>query len=186
MDKILSMSELENIKYLESLNLEGVPLLAEVIPPLASITTLKFLYLRSDFLSDPGLHALSAASNLVHLGFCGNLLSGSGLLQFVPPAKLCVLDLRGCWLLPGDAISVFCRCHPRIEVKHELMQERNANHIGTSQARKVNVANSLAGPSRLDFSIVGKNTSKFYLVSTVGDNLGAIFLKKINLTNLDR
>ncbi|KAK3137269.1 hypothetical protein QOZ80_5BG0450120 [Eleusine coracana subsp. coracana] len=63
-EKKLSMSEFENLRYLESLNLEGIPLSAEVIPPLASITALKFLYLRSDFLSDPALHSLSSASNL--------------------------------------------------------------------------------------------------------------------------
>jgi hypothetical protein len=165
--EILSMSEFENLRYLENLNLEGTHLMAEVIPPLASITALQFLYLRSDFLSDPGLHTLSSASNLVHLGFCGSILSSSGLLQFAPPAKLCVLDLRGCWMLTVDAISVFCRRHPRIELKHELMEELNANHVGTSrhhkprksQLVKARVANSLAGPSRLvDFSIVGEDT----------------------------
>ncbi|GJM94884.1 hypothetical protein PR202_ga11567 [Eleusine coracana subsp. coracana] len=177
-EKKLSMAEFENLRYLESLNLEGIPLSAEVIPPLASITALKFLYLRSDFLSDPALHSLSSASNLVHLGFCGNILSSSGLLQFVPPAKLCVLDLRGCWILPGDAISLFCRRHPKIEVKHELMQELNVNHVGTSQLHKprksqvskAKVANSLAGPNRLlGFSIVGENTDKPSPVSTVRD-----------------
>ncbi|TVU16969.1 hypothetical protein EJB05_32973 [Eragrostis curvula] len=162
-DKTLSMSVFENLRYLESLNLEGTPLSAEVVPPLASITALKFLYLRSDFLSDPALHALSSASNLVHLGFCGNILSSSGLLQFVPPDKLCVLDLSGCWILTGDALSVFCRRHPRIEVKHELMQELKSSSAGSSQLHKprksqlgkAKVANSLAGPSGLfDISIV--------------------------------
>lgn len=154
-DKILSMSALEHLKYLESPNLEDTPLSAKVIPPLTSCRALKYLYLKSDFLSDPALHALSSASNLIHLGFCGNILSNSGLLQFAPPAELCVLDLSGCWILTGDAISTFCRRHPMIEVRHELMQELQANRGGISQVHKsrqhpqAKVVNSLAGPSRI-------------------------------------
>ncbi|KAG2615724.1 hypothetical protein PVAP13_3NG040600 [Panicum virgatum] len=155
-DKMLSMSAFEHLKYLESLNLEDTPLSAEVIPPLGSFAALKYLYLKSDFLSDPALHALSAASNLIHLGFCGNILSSSGLLQFVPPATLHVLDLRGCWILTGDAVSTFCKRHPTIEVRHELMQELKASSVGMSQLKawqsqqvKAKVANSFAGPSRL-------------------------------------
>lgn len=153
--KMLSLSVLEDLKYLENLNLEDTPLSAEVIPPLASFAALKYLYLKSDFLSDPALYALSSASNLIHLGFCGNILSSSGLLQFVPPATLCVLDLSGCWILTGDAISAFCRHHPMIEVRHELMQELKANHVGISELHKprqsqqvkAKVVNSFAGPS---------------------------------------
>ncbi|KAL6864888.1 hypothetical protein ACP4OV_016039 [Aristida adscensionis] len=154
-DKILSLSVFQHLKYLESLNLEDTPLSAEVIPPLASITALKYLYLKSDFLSDPALHALSSTSNLIHLGFRGNILSSSGLLQFVPPSTLRLLDVSGCWILTGDAISTFCRHHPMIEVRHELM-ERKKSHSETSQLHKprqsqrgkVKVANTLAGPSR--------------------------------------
>uniref|UniRef100_A0A0A9DRM0 Uncharacterized protein n=1 Tax=Arundo donax TaxID=35708 RepID=A0A0A9DRM0_ARUDO len=154
-EKMLSMSVFGHLKHLESLNLEDTPLSAEVIPPIASFAALKYLYLKSDFLSDPALHALSSASNLIRLGFCGNILSSSGLLQFVPPATLCVLDLSGCWILTGDAISTFCRRHPMIEVRHELIQELKANRIGTSQPNKprqsqrveAKVANSFAGPS---------------------------------------
>uniref|UniRef100_A0ACD5TKH1 Uncharacterized protein n=1 Tax=Avena sativa TaxID=4498 RepID=A0ACD5TKH1_AVESA len=135
-ETILSMPPLEHLIYLESLYLEDTALSDEVIPPLASFRALKYLYLKSDFLSDPALHALSSASNLIHLGFCGNVLSNSGLLQFVPPAQLHVLDLSGCWILTGDAISTFCRHHPVIEVRHELMQELQPNRGGTSQVHK--------------------------------------------------
>lgn len=156
--KILSLSVFEDLKYLESLNLEDIPLLAEVIPPLGSFAALKYLYLKSDFLSDPALDALSAASSLIHLGFRGNILSNSGLLQFVPPATLCVLDLRGCWILTEHAVSTFCKRHPMIEVRHELMQELKTNSSGgrsqphksrQSHQVKAKVANSFAGPSRL-------------------------------------
>jgi hypothetical protein len=162
------MSAFEHLKYLESLNLEDTPLSAEVIPPLASLAALKYLYLKSDFLSDPALHALSAASNLIHLGFCGNILSSSGLLQFVPPTTLCVLDLSGCWILTGEAISTFRKRHPTIELRHELMEEVQANFVGGSQFRKPRrrqsphvkseVGNSFAGPSRLrDICFVGED-----------------------------
>lgn len=158
-EKLLSMSAFEHLKYLESLNLEDTPLSAEVIPPLASFATLKYLYLKSDFLSDPALHALSAASNLIHLGFRGNILSSFGLLQFVPPVTLCVLDLSGCWILTGDAISTFRKRHPTIELRHELLHEVEENFVGGSQFRKprrrrsphvkAEVGNSFAGSSRL-------------------------------------
>uniref|UniRef100_A0A0E0KZS2 Leucine-rich repeat-containing N-terminal plant-type domain-containing protein n=1 Tax=Oryza punctata TaxID=4537 RepID=A0A0E0KZS2_ORYPU len=134
--KILSITALEELKYLESLNLDNTQLTDDVIPPLASFRALKYLFLKSDFLSDPALHALSSASNLIHLGFCGNILSSSGLRKFVPPATLRVLDLSGCWILSGDAISAFCRCHPVIEVRHELIQELQANYGGTSHLHR--------------------------------------------------
>ncbi|WVZ97007.1 hypothetical protein U9M48_042574 [Paspalum notatum var. saurae] len=161
--KMLSFSALEHLRHLESLNLEHIPLVAEVIPPLGSFAALKYLYLKSDYLSDPGLHALSAASSLIYLGFRGNILSRAGLLQFVPPATLSVLDLRGCWILTGDAVSTFCKRHPMIEVRHELMQELKANSVSRSQLHKTRqsqqvkakVARSFAGPSRLpDFRFV--------------------------------
>ncbi|BAS92802.1 uncharacterized LOC4338099 [Oryza sativa Japonica Group] len=156
--KVLSLSALEELKYLESLNLNNTQLMDDVIPPLASLRALKYLFLKSDFLSDPALHALSSASNLIHLGFCGNILSTTGLRKFVPPATLRMLDLSGCWILTGDAISAFCTCHPVIEVRHELIQELQANYGGTShlhkssrqpQQVKAKVAKSSAGPSRL-------------------------------------
>lgn len=167
--KVLSLSALEELKYLESLNLNNTQLMDDVIPPLASFRALKYLFLKSDFLSDPALHALSSASNLIHLGFCGNILSTTGLRKFVPPATLRMLDLSGCWILTGDAISAFCTCHPVIEVRHELIQELQANYGGTShlhkssrqpQQVKAKVAKSLAGPSRLaDICFVGKGFS---------------------------
>lgn len=169
-DKMLSMSVFEHLEYLEILNLEDTPLSAEVIPPLGSFASLKYLYLKSDFLSDSALDALSSASNLIHLGFCGNILSSSGLLQFVPPATLRVLDLSGCWIITGDAISAFCKHHPMIEVRHELMQELKANSVGRSQSKakqsqqvKPKVANSFAGPSRLaDIRFVGEDAINYF------------------------
>uniref|UniRef100_A0A8R7TYJ8 F-box/LRR-repeat protein 14 n=2 Tax=Triticum urartu TaxID=4572 RepID=A0A8R7TYJ8_TRIUA len=155
-EKVLSLPLLEHLIYLESLNLEDTPLSDEVIPSIASFRALKYLYLKSDFLSDPALHALSSASNLIHLGFCGSILSNSGLLQFVPPAQLHVLDLSGCWVLTGYAISSFRSHHPVIEVRHELIQELQPSHIGTSQVHKsrhlprakTKVVNSSADSSR--------------------------------------
>ncbi|KAL5202041.1 hypothetical protein ABZP36_012993 [Zizania latifolia] len=155
--KMLSMFALEEVKHLESLNLDDTPLADDVIPPLASFRALRYLFLKSDFLSDPALHALSSAPNLIHLGFCGNILSSSGLLKFVPPAMLCVLDLSGCWILTWRAVSAFCMRHPMIEVRHELLQELQANCGGTSQLHKskqpqqvkAKIAKGLAGPRRL-------------------------------------
>lgn len=184
-EKTLSMPPLEHLIYLESLYLEDTALADEVIPPLASFRALKYLYLKSDFLSDPALHAVSSASNLIHLGFRGNVLSNSGLLQFVPPTQLRVLDLSGCWILTGDAISTFCRHHPRIEVRHELMEELHQNRVGTSQVHKskqllqskaktVNIsadASSLSGISFVDERIKYSREELMNIQDLTGSNL---------------
>ncbi|XP_008783847.2 putative adenylate cyclase regulatory protein isoform X1 [Phoenix dactylifera] len=122
LEKIFSLSMLQNLSHLESLNLEETKVRDEAIYPLGFLRGLNCLYLKSDFLSDISLHALASLSNLKFLGFRGAVLTNSGLLLYMPPLTLRVLDLKGCWLLTEDIVSSFCRTHPHIEVRHESVQ----------------------------------------------------------------
>ncbi|XP_072965325.1 uncharacterized protein [Typha angustifolia] len=166
-DRTLSLCALQNLSHLESLNLEETNLTDKVLQPLASFKELKYLYLKSDFLSDITLCILSSLLYLKVLGFRGTVLTSLGLLHYVPPATLHLLDLRGCWLLTEDVIASFCRSHPQIEVKHEHIEmphsERDVSvapchHGRTTQAhqlrqKKVTFAQApygLAGTSFVD------------------------------------
>ncbi|XP_010915656.1 uncharacterized protein [Elaeis guineensis] len=122
LEKTFSLCMLQNLSRLESLNLEETKVRDEAIHPLGFLRGLNCLYLKSDFLSDVSLHALASLSNLKYLGFRGAVLTNSGLLLYMPPVTLRVLDLRGCWLLTEDIVSSFCRSHPHIEVRHESIQ----------------------------------------------------------------
>lgn len=117
--KMLSLSELQNLTNLKSLNLEDTKVIDEALQPLSLLTELECLYLKSDFLTDISLHALSSLQKLRFLGFRGCVITDNGFLSYKIPPLLSVLDLRGSWLLSADAISSFRRKHEQIEVIHE-------------------------------------------------------------------
>ncbi|XP_020269210.1 uncharacterized protein LOC109844543 isoform X3 [Asparagus officinalis] len=120
-DKTFSLIELQNLSILENLNLEETLVRDEALYPLAFFRELKCLYLKSNNLSDIALQALSSPlPNLQILGFRGAVLTNSGLLLYSPSPVLRTLDLRGCWLLTADVISLFCKHHPRIEIRHDV------------------------------------------------------------------
>ncbi|XP_065012380.1 receptor like protein 28-like isoform X4 [Musa acuminata AAA Group] len=121
LEKTFPLSLLQNLSHLESLNLEDTLVEDEALLPLVFLKQLRCLYLKSDLLSDVSLHILSSFSSLEYLGFRNAVLSNSGLLLFVPPKALHTLDLRGCWLLMEDVFSSFCKLHPQIELRHELV-----------------------------------------------------------------
>ncbi|XP_020096798.1 leucine-rich repeat-containing G-protein coupled receptor 4 isoform X3 [Ananas comosus] len=137
-ERTLSLCALQNLKHLENLNLDDTQLKDEVVQPLSSLKELNSLYLKSDYLSDITLHAVSSLSNLKVLGFRGTVLSNSGLLLYMPPPTLEVLDLRLCWLLTEDAVLAFCRGHPQIEVRHELVEKVNAERGGSVASSHLN------------------------------------------------
>lgn len=136
-DKISSLRELQNLSLLEDLNLEGTSVRDKAVYPLAFLRELKFLNLKSDNLSDIDLHALSSPlPSLQVLGFRGAVLTNSGLLLYSPPPRLRRLDLRGCWLLTADVISLFCKHHPQIQVRHEHVNSADMNSAGASSFSK--------------------------------------------------
>ncbi|KAK8955705.1 hypothetical protein KSP40_PGU021175 [Platanthera guangdongensis] len=118
-EKMLSLSELQNLTHLVSLNLEDTKVIDEALQPLSLLTELEYLYLKSDFLTDISLHALSSLQKLRFFGFRGCVITDYGLLSYRTPPLLSVFDLRGSWLLSADAISSFRRKHEQIEVRHE-------------------------------------------------------------------
>ncbi|KAJ6817435.1 uncharacterized protein M6B38_411260 [Iris pallida] len=123
-----SLSELQNLSLLENLNLEETLVRDEALYPLAFFKELKCLYLKSAFLSDISLRALSSPlPKLRVLGFRGAVLTNSGLLLYRPPPLLRLLDLRGCWLLTADFVSSFSAHHSQIELRHEHVSNYSAD-----------------------------------------------------------
>lgn len=93
----------------------------EALHSLCFLKQLHCLYLKSHFLSNVFLHSLSSFSKLKFLGYRDAVLTNSGLLYFMPPKTLRMLDLRGCWLLSEDSLSYFHEQHPQIELRRELI-----------------------------------------------------------------
>ncbi|KAI4315524.1 hypothetical protein L6164_028322 [Bauhinia variegata] len=116
----LSLTALQNLKYLERLNLEHTQIQDEALSPLSTLQELRYLSLRSASLADLSFHYLSSIPNLIDLSVCDAVVTNYGLELFKPPATLKMMDLRGCWLLTKDAILSFCGSHPQIEARHEL------------------------------------------------------------------
>ncbi|KAL6556440.1 hypothetical protein OROGR_005728 [Orobanche gracilis] len=143
-DEVPSFSALGSLSHLESLDLEKLHIKDAAISPLTKLGELRHLYLRSVSLMDVSLHHISSSSKLMHLGVRDAVLTDGGLISFVPPPPLEVLDLRGCWLLTKDVLLHFCRKHPQIELRHELVEivdRRNHDYLSPSRV-KVNTRSS--------------------------------------------
>ncbi|XWS50080.1 hypothetical protein CRYUN_Cryun12cG0057600 [Craigia yunnanensis] len=124
---------LQNLSYLESLNLEHTQVRDPDFYPLSICKELSHLSLKCASLTDATLHHLSSLPKLTNLHVCEGVLTNSGLDTFSPPTTLRVLDLMGCWLLTEDAISSFLRKHPLVEIRHEVVQnlsteQQNLSH----------------------------------------------------------
>ncbi|KAE9614076.1 putative leucine-rich repeat domain, L domain-containing protein [Lupinus albus] len=135
---MLSLTALQNLKQLERLNLERTHVMDTVLCPLESFQELRYLSLRNASLADITFDYLSSIPKLTNLSICDAVLTNSGLHMFKPPETLKVLDLSGCWLITEDAILSFCRIHPQIEVKHELVpsfpfDQSGLNHSSPSR-----------------------------------------------------
>uniref|UniRef100_A0A5B7AVA2 Uncharacterized protein n=1 Tax=Davidia involucrata TaxID=16924 RepID=A0A5B7AVA2_DAVIN len=121
-DWIPSLTALQNLKCLERLDLEETQVGDAALYPLSSFQELSSLSLGSGSLTDMSLYHLSSIPKLTNLRIQDAVLTNGGLDSFNPPATLKMLDLRGCWLLTQDALSLFCKNHPKIEVRHELVR----------------------------------------------------------------
>lgn len=137
-DWVPSFSALQNLSYLERLELDEVQIQDAALCPLTSLSRLNHLSLRSGILTDASLYQVSSIPRLKYLAIRDSVLTDTGLDSFVPP-MLEVLDLRGCWLLTEDVLLFFCRKYPQIEVKHELVststtEKRNSSFLSPAQA----------------------------------------------------
>ncbi|KAK3429438.1 hypothetical protein EUGRSUZ_E00859 [Eucalyptus grandis] len=119
-DKVYSLTALQSLS-LESLNLEQIHFQDDALCSLLEFPELRHLFLQSGYHTDLSLHHWSSLHCLKTLGFRDAVLTNRGLDSFKPPAALELLDLRGCWLLTEDAILLFHRKYPRIELRHELI-----------------------------------------------------------------
>lgn len=134
-DGIPTFAALQNLSHLERLDLEEIHIKDAALHPLTNLGRLSYLSLRSVSLTDASLYHVSSALKLVYLGVRDAVLTDSGLNCFIPPPTLEVLDLRGCWLLTKDALSLFSHKHPQIEIRHELIEtldKRNFQYPSTS------------------------------------------------------
>lgn len=132
-DLVLSLTALQNLNHLESLNLEQTQVSDATLFPLSTFKELIHLSLRSASLTDVSLHQFSSLSKLTYLRIRDGVLTNNGLGSFKPPTSLKLLDLHGVWLLTEDAILQFCKMHPRIEVWHELIVVSPSDQIGSNR-----------------------------------------------------
>lgn len=130
------LSGLQIFTKLES-TLEGTQVSDEALLPLLGGKMLSGLTLRNPSLTDIFLHQLSALPSLTVVCYrdADAVLTNNGLQAFQPPATLKLLDLRGCWLLAEDDIQSFCKCHPCIELSHELVHLMPFNESGNPAKR---------------------------------------------------
>ncbi|KAF6140860.1 hypothetical protein GIB67_042273 [Kingdonia uniflora] len=156
-DQVPSLTALQNLRHLERLNLEETQLKDEALWPLSSLHGLHTLSLKSNFLTDISLATLSSLSGLKFLALRGAVLTNSGLDSFNTPPLLEILDLRDCWLLTEQAISMFCQNHPKIEVRHEQAKNYFNDH---SSAIRGNVKNSHRKSKRTKMPLVRSRLQK--------------------------
>ncbi|XP_058732109.1 uncharacterized protein LOC131603710 isoform X2 [Vicia villosa] len=126
----LSLTTIQNLEQLERLNLEHTQVINEALFPLSSFQALRYLSLKSPSLADISLYHLSSVPKLTKLSICDAVLTNYALEKFKVPETLKLMDLRGCWLLTKEAILSFCRNHPQIEVRHELVTVLPFEEIG--------------------------------------------------------
>ncbi|KAF8027816.1 hypothetical protein BT93_E0673 [Corymbia citriodora subsp. variegata] len=127
-DKVYTLMALQSLSSLERLNLEQIYIQDDALCSLLDFPGLRHLFLQSGYLTDLSLHHWSSLHCLKTLGFRDAVLTNQGLDSFKPPVTLELLDLRGCWLLTEDAILLFHRKYPRIELKHELIHVSASDH----------------------------------------------------------
>ncbi|GAB2293139.1 hypothetical protein Dimus_027348 [Dionaea muscipula] len=126
-DESLSLAMLQNLRHLKRLDLSGTYVTDAALHPLSSFHALSHLSLMNASLTDACLPHLSSMKKLVELTIRDALLTDNALHSFNPPATAKILDIRGCWLLTGDALKIFCGNHPELEVRHELLEVSSAN-----------------------------------------------------------
>ncbi|KAM7491482.1 hypothetical protein LguiA_034403 [Lonicera macranthoides] len=143
-DLIPSLTALQNLSYLERLDMEETKVSDAALEPLPNFQALSYLSLRNGFLTDESLYRLSSIRKLIVLSIQDAVLTNGGLDSLNPPPTLEVLDLRGCWLITEDILSSFCHKHPQIEVKHELVSSLKSDQDGSkySSPTRVTSANS--------------------------------------------
>ncbi|KAL2902776.1 Dynein regulatory complex subunit 6 [Bienertia sinuspersici] len=131
-DDVLSLAALQDLKHLARLNLEMNRVTDEVVHVLLDFEELSHLSLSHTLVTDKCLEHLSQVKKLVNLLIQGTLLTNGALESFNPPITVEALDLRGCWLITMDSVTLFCKKHPGIKVRHDDLSEPSVDHSNTS------------------------------------------------------
>lgn len=105
---------------------------------------------------------------------CHVVLTNDGLDSFKPPPTVEILDLMGCWLLTEDALFLFSKRFPNVEMRHELVPAFRVQpdtsspppvHLKASQANSPVTGNLNLSPYFLGKCIVGMIIFSLYLDS---------------------
>lgn len=146
-DDALSLTALQDLKHLEILHLEKTRVTDEAINALPGLEELSDLSLNSTIITDKCLEHLSRVKNLVNLCVQGTLLTNGALESFNPPITLKLLDLRDCWLLTMDSLSMFCKKHSGVKVRHDLLSpsavDQSNSHQSAASLQKDSKASKL-------------------------------------------
>lgn len=180
-DLVPSLTALQNLNYLERLDMEETKVSDAALEPLPNFQTLRYLSLRNGFLTDISLYRLSSIRELIILSIRDAVLTNAGLDSLNPPPTLKVLDLMGCWLITEDILSSFCHKHPQIEVKHELVSSLKSDQNGSkySSPLRVSSENSQRKQNQSKHPIVGMNFACFTSLIDKSPILLAYFLKTL-------
>ncbi|KAK2966513.1 hypothetical protein RJ640_019042 [Escallonia rubra] len=120
-DWVPSLAALQNLRFLERLDMEEIQVGDAALEPLSTFQGLRYLSVKSGFLTDMSFHHFSSVQELISLSIRDAVLTNAWLDSFHPPSTLKLLDLRGCWLLTEDVLLAFCHKHPEIQMRHELI-----------------------------------------------------------------
>lgn len=113
---------------MESLNLEKTQVNDAAVYVLLGSEELNHVSLNNTLVTDKCLEHFSQVKKLVSLCVQGTLLTNGALESFDPPQTLKELDLRGCWLLTMDSLTLFCKKYPGIRVIHDHLSQASVDH----------------------------------------------------------
>lgn len=136
--------------------------------PLENFQELRELSIKSVSLTDISFNYTSSMPKLTNLHIHDGVLTNSGLNSYKPPLTLRMMDLRGCWLLTEDAILSFCKTHPHIEVRHELVHIYPSKQIVSNSASSSrSTLKASQAKQKQEVPVLPCFLGRIYIISTV-------------------
>lgn len=167
-DPVLSLSALQSLQHLGRLNLVDTQVTESALYPLENFQELRELSIKSVSLTDISFNYTSSMPKLTNLHIHDGVLTNSGLNSYKPPLTLRMMDLRGCWLLTEDAILSFCKTHPHIEVRHELVHIYPSKQIVSNSASSSrSTLKASQAKQKQEVPVLPCFLGRIYIISTV-------------------